>query len=127
RSRRLVEGKVSLNDYDGLRPSLDLRALAEHDEPHAREHYEYPGGYAVASEGSRRATARLQELASRRRRATAATDVLTIQTARRFELLDHPSASGEHVITGLDLSFRFYELGEDGVENPLALPAGDER
>src|SRR5690606_14955645 len=84
-------------------------------------------GYAVASEGSRRARVRLEELASGRRRATAATDVLTMQTARRFELLDHPSASGEHVVIGLDLSFRFYELGEDDVENPLALPPRADR
>lgn len=103
RGRSLVEGKVSLRDYDGLRPSLDLNAENESDEPHAREHYEYPGGYEVAGEGTRRAEARLQELSSRRRTATGETDTLTIQPGRRFELLDHPSALGEHVVTGIDM------------------------
>jgi type VI secretion system secreted protein VgrG len=103
RARRLIEAKVSLDDYDGLHPSLDLTASAENDEPHAREHYEYPGGYSVAAAGATIAKTRLEELASRRRGAIAVTDLWSVATARRFELLDHPSASGEHVVIGVEL------------------------
>ncbi len=104
RTRLLCEGKVSLDDYDGLHPSLPLGSESESDEPFAREHYEYPGGYLVAAEGSRRAEVRLQELSSRRRAARATSDLITLQPGRRFELLDHPSAIGEFVITAADIA-----------------------
>ncbi|HJL19797.1 MAG TPA: type VI secretion system tip protein TssI/VgrG [Sandaracinaceae bacterium LLY-WYZ-13_1] len=120
--RRLVEGKVTLRDYDGLRPSLDLTAEAEADEPHAREHYEYPGGYEVLAEGTRRAAARLEALASRRRVARAQTDHLAVQPGRRFELLDHPSVSGELVVTAVELDFVFHPSTSTAM--PLSLPEG---
>src|SRR5690606_26556377 len=43
-----------------------------------------------------------------------------------FELLDHPTTSGEHVIVGLELYFRFEEADRES-EHPLAIQAGDQR
>lgn len=114
-ARRLVPAKVALDDYDGLHPSLDLAASAEHGEPHAREHYEYPGRYADAAEGARRARVRLEELASSRRTVSATTDLLALACGRRFEILDHPSVSGDLVI--VDVAF----------DLPIASDAGGRR
>lgn len=120
RSRRLTAAKVALDDYDGLRPSLSLAAQADSDEPFGREHYEYPGGHVIASEGARRATVRLEELASQRRRARGVSDLLVLQPGRRFELLDHPSASGEHVIVAvtLDATIGDHESAGDEIPRP---------
>ncbi|MEC7522934.1 MAG: type VI secretion system tip protein TssI/VgrG [Myxococcota bacterium] len=123
RRRRLVESKVSLNDYDGLHPSLDLAAESEQDELHAREHYEYPGGYVAQGEGSRRAAARLQELSSGRRSARGTTELVAMQPGKRFELLDHPIAAGEHVVTEVELRFIFHPSRNEGM--PLAIPTTD--
>lgn len=123
RSRKLVEGKVALDDYDGLHPSLDLSAEAENDEPHAREHYEYPGGHAVGAEAQRRAAVRLEERAQRRRTARGQTDFLALAPGRRFELLDHPSAAGEHVVTSVDVAFVLHPSANDA--GPLSVPAAE--
>ncbi|MBZ0118230.1 MAG: type VI secretion system tip protein VgrG, partial [Sandaracinaceae bacterium] len=116
RARRLTEGKVSLDDYDLLQPSLDLKNAAEQEEPHAREHYEFPGGYRVAGEGARRAQLRLEERSRARHTATALSYTLGLQPGLRFELVGHPTVEGDHVITRVELDLMIRsELASGGV------------
>jgi type VI secretion system secreted protein VgrG len=122
RARTLAVGKVSLDDYDHLRPSLDLASSEDSDELHAREHYEYPGGYKVPGEGTRRAQVRLEELQCARRRPSARTTTLSVAPGRRFELVSHPSADGEYVIVAVEyeLMIRSEEDGWDVLPTPPA-------
>jgi type VI secretion system secreted protein VgrG len=98
-------GKVTLRDFDFVRPAADLTSAQEAEGPDAElELYEYPGGYLDTSAGGGRARVRLE--AERARAATAAGS----STCRRFvpgasfELFDHPSAGvdGEYVLVAVE-------------------------
>src|SRR5215813_3405026 len=100
--------KVALNDYDGLKPSLDLAADEEVSDKavQKREWYEYPGGYAVPGEGKRLARVRLEELRVQRKMARAKTNAIGVAAGAQVKLAGHPSADGDYFVRRVELHAR---------------------
>src|SRR5262249_36138312 len=103
---RASVSKVTLNDYDMLRPSLDLSARAKAKDAIDREWYQYPGRYSVPAEGQRLAKTRLEELRSGRLTASAQTNALAAQPGKAFSLQGHPFGDAKYLITGIALLLR---------------------
>ncbi len=113
--------KVTLNDYDRLKPSLDLAAHEEVSDKALpkREWYEYPGRYGVPAEGKRLARVRLEELRCQRKRARARTNAIFVAAGTRVKLAGHPSADGEYFVDRVE--FRARIDSEEG-KGPLVDP-----
>jgi type VI secretion system secreted protein VgrG len=114
RSRASVAG-VLLDDYDFVRPSLDLRNEARAGDGHG-SWFEYPARALEPSATKRLARARLDELRAGRRTVRFATDALGLQAGQRVEIADHPHASGEYFVTAVSMHLR---LEEETGEGPL--------
>lgn len=103
-------GKVTLQDYDPLQPTLDVSASISGAEE--QEYYEYPGAYAklfcndpgdVAGQAERYARLRLELEEGRRHRSQGEGNARGILVGYRFTLEDHyrNSANREYVVTTL--------------------------
>jgi type VI secretion system secreted protein VgrG len=103
---RILPAKVTVNDYDLKKPTLDLVSSAEGSDPFGREHYHYPGRYVEPSEGTRRARVRLDAFESRRLTASAPSNAIGAAVGKKLELVNHPVVSGSFLLTGVDLRVR---------------------
>ena len=131
---KLGPSKVVLNDYDRLRPKLDLLAEEEVAQRPPREWYEYPGGYTDPAVGARLARVRLGELQSQRAVALAHTSAIFVQAGRIFTIEGHPRADGDHLIRSVSYHLRleevrdpapFMEAGRIGLEIALETSPAD--
>src|SRR5262249_49568278 len=75
---RASVSKVVVNDYDLVKPSLNLQAQEEVADSAVlkREWYEYPGNYSAPSTGKRLARTRLEELRSERNQVCVLTNAI---------------------------------------------------
>lgn len=62
RTRSVLTTRVVLRDYDFKKPLQFPEAEQAAEDPLPRTYYEYPGGFLAASEGKRRALARMRSL-----------------------------------------------------------------
>jgi type VI secretion system secreted protein VgrG len=116
----LTPGKVTLTDYDYLKPGTNLKVehSSVHDTAPAKlEHYDYPGLYTETSRGSSLARVRQQELDARVLRVQGATTTVGgLCVGYRFTLDDHPLASEntDHVVlsTRIDMQYSGYASGQ---------------
>ena len=119
-THELTSGKVTLTDYDYLKPATSLKV--EHASIHdtakaALEHYDYPGLYTETSRGSALAKIRQEELDSRVLRVSGYTSTVgALTVGHSFTLADHPldSENANHVVlsTRIDAQYTGYESGQ---------------
>ncbi len=119
-THELTPGKVTLTDYDYLKPATSLlvdNASVHDTAPAVLEHYDYPGLYTETSRGSNLARVRMQELDARVLRVQgSSTTVGALCVGFRFALEDHELASEntDHVVlsTRIDAQYSGYESGQ---------------
>jgi len=102
----LTRGKVTLNDFDFLAPSSDLKVNAtikKGSHSHGEyEVYDYPGHYRKETGlGNTRARVRMEAEAIRHKTWRGASSVRTLATGYTFKLKDHPEreANAEYLVT----------------------------
>lgn len=116
----LSSGKVTLTDYDYLKPATSLKVDHSSAEPTplaALEHYDFPGLYTETARGTALATIRQQELDARILRVSGYTStVMALTVGFSFELNDHPleAENVDHVVlsTRIDMQYAGYESGQ---------------
>ena len=116
----LTSGKVTLTDYDFLKPGTDLKVEKSSTVPTAKaafERYDHPGLYTEIQRGTDLALVRQQELDARVLRVTGfSTTVGALSVGYTFELEDHPLASEnkKHLVlsTRIEALYAGYESGQ---------------
>ncbi|MCA9608450.1 MAG: type VI secretion system tip protein VgrG [Myxococcales bacterium] len=102
----LVESRVELDDYDGFRPSRELRASATREGPSEREWFEYPGGYDDEAQGARLAEVRLAERAWPGRLTFFDTTALATTAGTRVSIAGAPVATDDGLVVANELTIR---------------------
>lgn len=105
RSENVISGKVTLNDFDMLVPTSDLKVLEKTGVKTSHSHaeyelYGYPGKFRKDSaRGQRHARVRMQaeEVAFQTRRG--ATNARSLSTGYLFELKEADKESGKYLVT----------------------------
>lgn len=118
-AHELSTGKVTLTDYDYLKPSTSLSttvSTTQKTSKAALEHYDHPGLYTDKSRGTGLARVRQQELDARVLRISGhTTTVGGLAAGSRFKLQEHPIAAEnvDHVIVGtrIEAQYAGYESG----------------
>lgn len=87
----LRPGKVTLNDHDFKKPSLDLKSEAAKATPFDRELYFYPGRYETPGEGKRRAGVRMDALVAERSFVKGSGRVFRLAAGHTLEISQGPS------------------------------------
>lgn len=92
-TKRVLPGKVKLNDFDFKKSRADISA--ERADPKQHEHadselYIFPGRYVEPSAGTDRAAVRLEEAAAAHDLARGVTDTRGLFCGSLFTLQDHP-------------------------------------
>jgi type VI secretion system secreted protein VgrG len=88
-SRHIHPGKVTLRDFNFLRPELDLTASQENETFKNLEMYDYPGEYLDDSRGKKIAEIRLQEAAMFQDKAQGRSCCSRFTPGFTFTLKDH--------------------------------------
>ena len=101
-------GAYFLNDFDFEKPKGSLLGNATATRQHgmaAFPHYDYPGEYVEASEGSRLAQVRLDELQAQHETLRGQTSARALAAGFTFKLKKHPRADQErdYLVTGVSL------------------------
>ena len=112
-SERIRSGKVTISDYNPLKPSLDLRSFQKADKDADLEIYDYPGEYKEPSVGKKLAEIRLQEAQSLRRHGDGRSDCVRLISGYYFTLTGHERRDfnqQKYLITSL---FHHCETHED--------------
>jgi type VI secretion system secreted protein VgrG len=122
----LTRGKVTLNDFDFLAPSSELKVsstIKKGNHKHAEyEVYDYPGHYRKETTlGTSRARVRMEAEAIRHKRWRGASSVRTLGTGNTFKLKDHPESAAniEYLVTDaihylqVDTDFTDKEMRQD--------------
>ena len=117
---RATSGRVTLKDYDFLKPNADLiasKSVAVGKHPNKdRELYDYPGGYDEQGDGDEIARIRMEAEAARARAFRASSNVARLSVGRTFRMEGHPriDKAAAHLVTGLR---RAYALDFHGQVN----------
>ncbi|MCC7536426.1 MAG: type VI secretion system tip protein VgrG [Deltaproteobacteria bacterium] len=122
--RRLAETTVTLDDYDMLHPSNDLRADARVEDAVSAEWYEHPGKYDDARVGKRLAETRLRERRLGCDRLALTANAVSVTAGGLLELVDHPDSSGVRFVVSSELEVRLD--AEDDGEGPLVTPSSSQ-
>jgi len=90
-SEQVQTGRVTLDDYSFLKPSLDLACASEADGPDAKlEEYDYPGAYSLRERGRALAEVRLQQHRAGRQVIEGRSDCTRMTAGSLFSLARHP-------------------------------------
>jgi len=90
-SEQVQTGRVTLDDYNFLKPSLDLACSHEADGPDANlEEYDFPGGYSQRERGRALAEVRLQQHRVERQVMEGHGDCTRFAAGSAFTLALHP-------------------------------------
>jgi type VI secretion system secreted protein VgrG len=87
RELSVTTGKVTLRDYDYLKPAVLLESSMAGEEQ--GEEYDYPGNYLQRQDGDRYARLRLEEYESRRCLVRGSGNCRAFQSGGRFDLTEH--------------------------------------
>lgn len=114
-------GKLVMDDFDFVKPSVELQATTEQDRGHAEgthEWYDYPGAYDTTGEGSNYVRVRLDEFQAQYKTLDAVTDARGVQVGHLFALTGHPRSdqNAKYLITAARIRLKFseYESLDDG-------------
>ncbi len=105
-------GAFAQTDYDFLKPSADLMAVASHPEGHAgdrREAYLYPGRHLDVGRGDRLAKVRLEEAQAGFERVLAEGTARPPGPGRRFTLSGFPREAENEAHLVLRASYRMWD------------------
>lgn len=99
--RRYRSGKVTLRDYNFLKPSSDLTgeakaADAKYSKVQQLEYYDYPGRYKEKKEGEDYAKVRIEADQAKDRRRHAQGDAMSLLPGGLVTLEKHPTKTGEN-------------------------------
>ena len=119
-TQELTSGKVTLTDYDYLKPATSLKvesSTTTATAPRALELYDFPGLYTETARGSDLAQVRQQELDARMLRVAGYTSTVgALTVGYSFALEEHPldSENNDHVTvsTRIDAQYAGYESGQ---------------
>ncbi len=92
--RRFNSGKVTLNDYDYMKPNANLIAEKTSTASYQNsklEIYDYPGQYVVQPDGKKYATVRLEAEQATDKRCHAGGDAISCCPGAKIQLQKHPS------------------------------------
>ncbi len=107
---RVKSDKVTLRDFDFLKPKLKVEAEAEGKDDGAKslEVYSYPGRFTENAVGKRYAQTLLDSIQCERDIIEGDAGVLTLAAGLKFSIEEHPytKLNAEHLITGLTIAFR---------------------
>lgn len=119
----LTRGKVTLNDFDFLSPTADLKsanAIKKGSHSHATmEVYDYPGHYRKNTDlGNKQARVRMEAEAIRHKLWRGAGSVRTLGTGYTFTLRNHPDkqANAEYMITD---AIHYLQVATDFAEGDM--------
>lgn len=87
REHAVHSGRVTLNDYDYLQPSLILEAWTKGNG--AEETYDYPGKYTTRDEGERYTRLHMEAIESLHHTVNGTSTCRGFQSGGRFQLKDH--------------------------------------
>jgi type VI secretion system secreted protein VgrG len=87
RELSVTTGKVTLRDYDYLKPSVQLESAMPGEQE--GEAYDYPGGYVQREDGDRYARLRLEECEAQRCIVRGSGNCRSFQSGGRFDLIEH--------------------------------------
>jgi type VI secretion system secreted protein VgrG len=90
RELSVTTGKVTLRDYDYLKPAVQLESSMAGEQP--GEEYEYPGGYLQREDGDRYARLRLEEHEAKRCLVRGTGNCRSFRSGGRFDLIEHYAA-----------------------------------
>ncbi|MEO1398415.1 MAG: type VI secretion system tip protein TssI/VgrG [Pseudomonadota bacterium] len=121
--RKVTTGKVKLVDYNHATPNSNMTATANASLGHSEGNYEayrYPGGHLTASEGTKIATLRSEQIQSADNHHRAVGDLITCQAGMVVKPLgDHPDdiENKEYVCLRATHTFvnNSYDTGGGGV------------
>jgi type VI secretion system secreted protein VgrG len=117
-------GLTVLDDYDPLKPKVELMARAKRVQTHVRagyEWYDWPGEYSEIEDGEYLTQVRIDEFHTEFERATASANVREIAVGRTFTLVNAPRADQEkqqYLIVSAD-----FELRDNAYESSSEEPA----
>ncbi|HEX3020590.1 MAG TPA: type VI secretion system tip protein TssI/VgrG [Chitinispirillaceae bacterium] len=86
--RSVRSTKVSLKDFDFVKPSTDLTVM--HNESDKYELYDYPGNYTERSDGEHYAKVRLEHQRSLEKIFSGTSTERRLTTGSTFNLIEHP-------------------------------------
>jgi type VI secretion system secreted protein VgrG len=100
-ARQIRSGKITLNDFNFERPTLDLTSQDQDRDFQKLEVYDYPGIYTEQGKGQRLAKVRLQESVSFKDKAEGESVCPRLMPGFTFTLNDHEreSLNREYLIT----------------------------
>jgi type VI secretion system secreted protein VgrG len=122
-AQSIQPGMATLDDYDPLKPKVDLAARAKRAQPHDRathEWYDWPGEYSTMDQGEYLAHVRIDEFHAGFERAEARTNVREIAVGRTFTLQNapRPDQQQQYLIASAD-----YDLRDNAYESSPEEPA----
>ncbi len=103
RRARLAPSAVTLRDFNPDKPRLDMDVSAKGPCPSGVEFYDYPGKYALPSEGTRKAALIAAAMACASAKVRGASDCARLAPGRTFQLVDGPPnvPDGKYVVTSV--------------------------
>lgn len=129
-AENLTTGKVTLNDFDFLTPTADLKtnsAIPKGSHSHKSfEFYDYPGHYRKNTGlGNKQARVRMEAEAIRHKCWRGASNVRTLGTGNTFKLTEHPdkTLNAEYLVT--DAIHYLQVSGDYGEREQRKTEAGD--
>jgi type VI secretion system secreted protein VgrG len=108
-------GAVALDDFDFKKPRVELLNRSAIPRQHERAQFEvfdYPGRYLQTSEGEQLAKVRIQELQSKFKRLSGASDHRSLTPGVIFKLTEYPRASenAEYVVLKTEIQVESAEI-----------------
>ncbi len=110
---RYLAGKITLRDFNAEHPRLDMDVTATGPTPGGPEWYDYPGEYAIPSEGSVKVNKMAESLACASHEFEGRSFSARLLPGHTFTLLGAPPGAfeGELVITRVIHDFEVHESG----------------
>ncbi|MDR7040138.1 type VI secretion system secreted protein VgrG [Methylobacterium sp. BE186] len=119
--RRFRTGKYTLNDFDYMKPTADLKADAQGSEAYAEaslESYDYPGRYTERGRGKSFAQVRLEAEQALDHRRHAAGDAVSLYPGGLFSLNQHPTDDDEYLVVRATHAFVAEQFSSTGAASP---------
>lgn len=120
-THQIQPGRYALNDFNFVKPRVELAAQAASVEQHdlgCFEYFDYPGEYEEPGEGKHYVNIRLEELHSQYEVISGSGSVRGIQPGHTFELVDHPreAMNREYLVIAASYSIANNGMGSGGGE-----------
>lgn len=118
RRAALAPSAVTLRDFNPEKPNLDMDVTVKGPTAEGVEHYDYPGKYALPSEGERKARLIAGSMETAAAAIVGASDSSFLAPGRTFSLVNSPEEipDGSYVITALAHAWHHGDAVESAFE-----------